>query len=42
MSLLFLAVHLWEWCRQHQIFPVAIHVATTDNELADKLSCLHG
>ena len=39
-SLLLLTVILWEWCYWHHVFPVAIHVATEDNELADKLSRL--
>ncbi|XP_078243361.1 uncharacterized protein LOC144587247 [Pogona vitticeps] len=37
-SLLFLSIHLWEWCYQEQIYPVAIHIATTDNIVADELS----
>ncbi|XP_078239272.1 uncharacterized protein LOC140705553 [Pogona vitticeps] len=37
-SLLFLAVHLWECCYQQHIFLVAIHVSTTENQVADELS----
>ncbi|XP_078241180.1 uncharacterized protein LOC140704859 [Pogona vitticeps] len=38
LSLLYLAVHLWEWCCHHHIYPVAIHISTSENQLADELS----
>lgn len=38
LSLLYLAVHHWEWCYDRHIFPVAIHVATEDNSLVGSLS----
>ena len=37
MSLLYLAVVLWEWCYKH-VFPIAIHISTEENDLADWLS----
>ena len=37
-SLLLLTIHLWEWCYQRHIFPVAIHISTSDNQLVDELS----
>ena len=37
-SLLFLTVTLWEWCYQNHVFPVAVHLSTEDNFLADQLS----
>ena len=40
LSLLYLAIHLWEWCYNHHIFPIAIHVSTEDNDVADHLSRL--
>ena len=40
LPLLYLAIHLWEWCYNHHIFPVAIHVSTEDNDVADRLSRL--
>uniref|UniRef100_A0ABM5FXC1 ribonuclease H n=1 Tax=Pogona vitticeps TaxID=103695 RepID=A0ABM5FXC1_9SAUR len=39
-SLLYLTIHLWEWCYLHHVFPVAIHISTTANTLADRLSRL--
>ena len=39
-SLLYLSILLWEWCYRHHIYPVAIHVATEDNTVADTLSRL--
>ena len=41
LTLLYLAIHLWEWCYDHHIFPVAVHVSTEDNNVADRLSCLN-
>ena len=40
ISLLHLAVILWEWCYKHHVFPIAIHISTEENELADWLSRL--
>ena len=37
-SLCQLALQLWKWCRQHQIFPVAMDIAGSRNFLADALS----
>ena len=37
-SLCQLALQLWKWCRQHQIFPVAMDIAGSRNVLADALS----
>ena len=42
MSLLYLTVHLWEWWYLHHVFPVANHISTTENQLADELSHLTG
>ena len=38
LSLLYLAVDLWERCYQHHIFPIVAHISTEDNYLADHLS----
>ena len=38
MSLLYLSIHLWEWCYICHIYSVAIHISTSDNQLADDLS----
>lgn len=38
LSLLYLAVHLWEWCYTKHIFPIAVHVTMVDNALAVSLS----
>ncbi|XP_078242251.1 uncharacterized protein LOC140708067 [Pogona vitticeps] len=40
LRLLYLAVLLWEYCYTNHIFPVAVHVPTADNQLADALSRL--
>ena len=40
LSLLYLSIHLWEWCYDHHLFPVAIHVATENNNVSDHLSRL--
>ena len=41
MSLLYLAVHLWEWWYyDHHVFLIAIHISTEDNEVTDTLSRL--
>ena len=40
MTLLYLAVILWEYCYTHHIFPIAVYVSTADNYLADSLSRL--
>ena len=37
-SLCQLALQLWKWCRQYQIFPVAMDIAGSQNFLADALS----
>ncbi|XP_078241458.1 uncharacterized protein LOC144586699 [Pogona vitticeps] len=36
--LLLLSIHLWEWCYQEHIYPVATHISTTDNLMVDELS----
>ncbi|XP_072837728.2 cytosolic iron-sulfur assembly component 2A isoform X1 [Pogona vitticeps] len=38
LSLLYLAVKLWEWCYLHHIFPIAVHIVLDDNLLAEHLS----
>uniref|UniRef100_A0ABM5FT66 Uncharacterized protein isoform X1 n=1 Tax=Pogona vitticeps TaxID=103695 RepID=A0ABM5FT66_9SAUR len=37
-QLLHLTVQIWDWCCAHHIFLVAVHVASVDNVLADRLS----
>ena len=41
LSLLYLIVQLWEWCYDHHIYLIAVHISTEDNGLADYLSGLH-
>ena len=40
LSLLYLAIQLWEWCYSRHIYLVAVHVALKENRLAHKLSRL--
>ena len=40
LSLLYLTIDLWEWCYQHHVFPIAVHISTEDNYVADLLSRL--
>lgn len=35
LSLLYLAILLWELCYKRHIFPLAVYIATQDNYLAD-------
>ena len=37
-QLLHLTIQIWDWCCAHHIFLIAVHVASADNVLADKLS----
>lgn len=38
-SLLYIAILIWEWCYNHHVFPVAVHIGTQDNYVANALSC---
>ena len=38
LPLLYLAVQLWKWCLECHIFPIAVHITSHDNQVADFLS----
>ena len=38
LPLLYLTIQLWEWCLEHHIFPIAIHITSQDSYVADALS----
>ena len=40
LLLLYLVIHLWEWCYDYHVFPVSIHVSAEDKDIADRLSCM--